>query len=226
MNGAAIHHRCFLFGTGAQQVFTQMGFLDDRRGSMIKVEDDGDGEMMRHRQHPEHAVAGADAQALVGGGDALEQRLVGEQHALGFSGGAGAEADKGGVQRFESVAWEARVGSRRHLGDDHGLAVDLKLAAALRLGRKPGGGRINDQHEVQGGAGEKLAFFLLGKLLRNGDEAGACGEGGQGERHIVEAARVMHADAEAVDASCFHGEVRPDLIRQGVGALKQFLIGE
>ena len=82
--------------------------LQHRRRAEVQVEHDRYREVVRHRQHPQHAVRRADLQAIVGRGDAGEQGLVGKHHALAGAGGAGAEADEGRIERLETFLGESR----------------------------------------------------------------------------------------------------------------------
>lgn len=68
---------------------------------MVEVEDDGDGEVVGHGEGPEDAVAGLELKAAIGGEDAGGEGFVGKNNPFRSAGGAGAEADGGGVEGLE-----------------------------------------------------------------------------------------------------------------------------
>ena len=225
MHRAAIHDGCFLFGARAQQIFTKMRLLNDRRGSVVEIQHDGNGKVMCHRQHPEHAVARADLQAFIRGGDALQQRLVRQQHAFRFSRGAGTEANEGRIERLKRCCRERWCGAG-HDQNEHTQATDFQITRPPGLCGHPGGGTLDHQHGIQCGPVQEFALFLLREFIRNRHETTACRQCGECERHIVETTRKMNADAQTIRAAGLANQCRAQRGRDGVAAGEEFLIAE
>ena len=61
-----------------------------------EVEHDRDSKVVRHGEHPENAVRGRDAEALVCSCDAVQKGFVGKRDAFGMASGAGSESNEGG----------------------------------------------------------------------------------------------------------------------------------
>ena len=90
-------------GGGFQNVSRQMRRGQDNHGAIPEIENDRDRKVVRHREHPKHPVLRADFQTRIGGFHSLPEAVVREHDALALSRRAGAEADKGRVERGERI---------------------------------------------------------------------------------------------------------------------------
>ena len=166
----------------------------------MEVEHDGNREVVGEGQHPQHAVARADSQALVGGGDAGEQGFVGENHALAGAGGAGGKADEGGIEGLE-----------RGLGEGGFRGVEPGE-------RVVGRGGLPFEREVEGGDADDFRALLRGEFIGEGDEAGVREQDAHGEDDVVDSVGAAQADArDAAERAGGLADFRGD----GFGAFKQ-----
>ena len=165
---------------------------DHDGGPDFEVQEDGGKKMIRHRQDPEHPVAGGESQSLVGAMRPLQDTLMRQNHALGRAGRAGSEPQEGGA--FDP--WRQR---RRRYGQPRkpqGCAVRQFQIAAL-AGRR--GGAAVVENRAQRRARQHLRHFVRFEQVMDGHDDRAAAQGGQAADD--ERASVAAAHAHALSAA-------------------------
>ena len=193
----AVEHRAAVPPRRRQHVFGEVGIDDERRRARAQVEHDRHGEMVRHRQNPHDAVRRADAQAAVGGGDALEQAFVRDDNALARARRAGTEADERGVQRGKGAFVET------------GIVRERDLAQRARTRRR------SRRRRFRGGCARVRA---AASSLASGTRHLPGAHDGQREDDVRDAVRAIQRDARGR-----HGGERSG---GGLGAFDQLAVGD
>ena len=175
----------------------------DRR-ALAQIQHDGNEEMMRHRQAPDHGVAVVNAEGFVCRADTVADGFVRKRDTLPRAGRAGGESDEGQVQSV-IIRWRRRGELRKKTSrrEQHALIARFVTEDRLQLHRV---GDFNN--------------FVLGAFRRNGHDHGIHPPERIRQRDIADAIGKAQADA----ATCRQaqrldrgGKLIDALLERGVG---------
>ncbi len=125
MKRRGVEHSALPLVDGMEKWFREDVPGQDNRRALRNVEDDGDQEMVRHGQAPDHGVLGSDLQSLVRDNDPVADGFMTEHHAFACARGARSEPDEGDVEAVIVGGWRCAKGAEERSSFDLGASFAL-----------------------------------------------------------------------------------------------------